>query len=45
MLRDFSTETFDVFIQAGQSNAEGFGLGSVPEPYGRSGIIGLEETA
>ena len=27
MLRDFSKEAFDIIIQAGQSNAEGCGLG------------------
>ena len=33
MLRDFTKETFDIIIQAGQSNAEGCGLGPVEFPY------------
>ena len=33
MLRDFTKETFDIVIQAGQSNAEGCGLGPVEHPY------------
>ena len=33
MLKDFSTEAFDVIVQAGQSNAEGCGYGSAEEPY------------
>ena len=33
MLKDFSKETFDIIIQAGQSNAEGSGFGPAPEPW------------
>ncbi len=33
MLKDFSLETFDVIIQAGQSNSEGSGFGDVDTPY------------
>lgn len=33
MLKDFSKETFDIFIQAGQSNSEGFGVGAAKQPY------------
>ena len=33
MLRDFSKEAFDIIIQAGQSNAEGCGLGPAGNPY------------
>lgn len=33
MLRDFTKDAFDVIIQAGQSNAEGYGVGPVEEPY------------
>lgn len=33
MLRDFSKEKFDVILQAGQSNAEGCGLGKTEDPY------------
>ena len=33
MLRDFTKDKFDVIIQAGQSNSEGAGYGSVAEPY------------
>ena len=33
MLKDFSKEAFDIIIQAGQSNAEGYGFGPVEEPY------------
>ncbi|MDR0555081.1 MAG: sialate O-acetylesterase [Treponema sp.] len=33
MLIDFSRETFDVIIQAGQSNAEGCGLGLFSAPF------------
>ena len=32
-IKDFSSEKFDIFIQAGQSNSEGFGLGFVEDPY------------
>ena len=33
MLKDFSKEKFDIIIQAGQSNAEGNGMGDVENPY------------
>ena len=33
MLKDFTKEKFDILIQAGQSNAEGYGFGSVENPY------------
>lgn len=33
MLRDFTSEAFDILIQAGQSNAEGCGLGPVECPF------------
>lgn len=33
MLRDFSKESFDIIIQAGQSNAEGYAFGDVDNPY------------
>ncbi len=33
MLKDFTKEKFDIIIQAGQSNAEGNGMGNVEKPY------------
>lgn len=33
MLKDFSEEKFDIIIQAGQSNSEGYGFGKVEGPY------------
>lgn len=33
MLKDFTKEKFDIIIQAGQSNAEGYGFGPAKEPY------------
>ena len=33
MLKDFTEETFDIFIQAGQSNSDGTGFGNADEPY------------
>ena len=33
MLKDFSKEKFDILIQAGQSNSEGYGFGNVRDPY------------
>lgn len=33
MLKDFTKEKFDIFIQAGQSNSEGYGFGEVENPY------------
>jgi hypothetical protein len=32
-MKDFSKETFDILIQAGQSNSEGYGFGNVCGPY------------
>ena len=39
MLRDFSKEEFDIIIQAGQSNAEGCGLGDAEKPYATNSKI------
>jgi hypothetical protein len=36
MLRDFCKEEFDIVIQAGQSNSEGYGLGAATSPYVQS---------
>ncbi len=33
MLKNFTEECFDIIIQAGQSNSEGYGFGEVDEPY------------
>ncbi len=33
MLKDFREEIFDIIVQAGQSNAEGYGCGPVDTPY------------
>ena len=33
MLKDFSADKFDIIIQAGQSNSEGYGFGAVAEPF------------
>lgn len=33
MLKDFTKERFDIILQAGQSNAEGYGCGPVEKPY------------
>ena len=33
MLKDFTKEKFDILIQAGQSNAEGYGFGPTEEPW------------
>lgn len=33
MLKDFSKMPFDILIQAGQSNAEGYGFGSTEKPW------------
>ena len=33
MLKDFSKCAFDIIVQAGQSNAEGYGFGSVSDPW------------
>ena len=32
MLKDFSKENYDIIIQAGQSNSEGFGFGKTDAP-------------
>ena len=32
-LKDFTKDKFDIIIQAGQSNSEGYGFGNVPDPY------------
>ncbi|MHB8963494.1 MAG: sialate O-acetylesterase [Saccharofermentanales bacterium] len=39
MVRDFSKEQFDIVVQAGQSNAQGCGLGPVAEPFMQSGDV------
>ena len=33
MLKDFSLENYDIIIQAGQSNSEGYGFGETAQPY------------
>jgi len=33
MLKDFTKEKFDIIIQAGQSNSEGYGFGPTDDPY------------
>ena len=33
MLHDFTKDTFDIIIQAGQSNSEGYGFGLTDAPY------------
>jgi len=44
MLKDFRNEEFDIVIQAGQSNSEGCGLGSVEKPYEQSDSIYMMES-
>lgn len=39
MLKDFTKEKFDVLIQAGQSNAEGYGFGPVDDPCQPDGRV------
>lgn len=39
MIMDFSKEAFDIFIQAGQSNSEGYGFGNVCDPYQQDGRV------
>ena len=39
MLKDFSKEKFDIIIQAGQSNSEGYGFGPVDDPYQKNDRI------
>ena len=41
MLKDFREEHFDVLIQAGQSNAEGYGFGPVDDPWQEDGRVGV----
>lgn len=33
MLKNFTEEKFDIIIQAGQSNCEGYGFGPIEQPY------------
>ncbi len=33
MLRDFTKEQYDIILQAGQSNSEGYGFGEASQPY------------
>ena len=33
VLRDFTKDSFDIIIQGGQSNSEGFGYGPVEQPF------------
>jgi len=33
VLKNFTEESFDIIIQAGQSNSEGSGFGSATKPY------------
>ncbi len=39
MLIDFTKKKFDILIQAGQSNAEGYGLGPASEPWSPDGRV------
>lgn len=39
VLRDFGKESFDIFISAGQSNAEGYGFGPVDDPFGQNELV------
>ncbi|MCR5264067.1 MAG: sialate O-acetylesterase [Clostridiales bacterium] len=39
MLRDFTKDRFDIIIQAGQSNSEGYGFGPVDAPYEPNGRV------
>ena len=39
MLKDFTKEKFDIIIQAGQSNSEGYGFGPVDAPYQKNELI------
>lgn len=39
MLKDFAQEKFDIIIQAGQSNSEGYGFGPVDNPYTPDGRV------
>lgn len=33
MLKDFTQEKFDIIVQAGQSNSEGYGVGPTEHTY------------
>lgn len=39
MIRDFSKETFDILIQAGQSNSDGTAFGNVYDPYQQTPLV------
>ena len=39
MLHDFTTQPYDILIQAGQSNSEGCGLGAVTHSFYQDGNI------
>lgn len=39
MLHDFTQDKFDVIIQAGQSNSEGYAFGNVDAPYQPDGRV------
>ena len=39
MLRDFTKDKFDIIIQAGQSNSEGYGFGPIDDPYQPDGRV------
>ena len=39
MLRDFTLDKFDIIIQAGQSNSEGYGFGPIDDPYQPDGRV------
>ena len=39
MLKDFTKEKFDIIIQAGQSNSEGYGFGPTDAPYQPDGRV------
>ena len=39
MLKDFTKEKFDIIIQAGQSNSEGYGFGPVDMPYEPNDLV------
>ena len=39
MLKDFTKEKFDIIIQAGQSNSEGYGFGLTDNPYTPDGRV------
>jgi len=39
MLKDFTEEKYDIIIQAGQSNSEGYGFGDVTDPYQPNDLV------